>query len=228
MVSRNLLLQIAPLASVARLAVILMSGDVSYPTRSYPYRPIEPTAAGVAPAPDTPISGLPPVLKARLVGVDQPSGRDLTPEELSRLSDPMAELVLKRGTFPTNLQELVHVLDAPPAAIPVQTVFIVSEWGQIPLADTGQHLRRQLRYVVARGKPGIAGADVLISTAPPSDSSDIFLQVAAWDPTNELFHYYDAAKAAQLGSGKATPGMRSTRLRADKARSTAMSTASRS
>jgi hypothetical protein len=172
-----------------------MNRDVPYPTRSYPYRPLAPGAAGAAPQPqDTPIAALPPALKARLVGVDQRSGRDLKPEELARLSDPMAELVLKRGRFPTTLQELLRDLDAPPAAIPVQTVFIVSEWGQIPLADAGPQIRRQLRYVVARGKQGVAGADLLISTAPPSDNPDIFLQVAAWDPVNEVFHYYERSE----------------------------------
>jgi len=78
--------------------------------------------------------------------------------------------------------------------LPAQRVFLVSEWGQIPLTAATEQFKRQLRYVVARGRTGEPGADLLISTAPPSDDPDTFLQVAAWDEVNEVFNYYERGK----------------------------------
>jgi hypothetical protein len=163
-----------------------------YPTRSYPYRPLpesESATAGFGAGSGAP--GGPPELKARLVGVDPDAGRALTPAEFARLSDPFALLVLKRNKFPKTLQELLGILDADPAGLPAQRVFLVSEWGQIPLTGATQQFRRGLRYVIARGKAGAPGADLLISATPPSDSADVFLQVAGWDSVNEVFHYYE-------------------------------------
>ena len=62
--------------------------------------------------------------------VDPDAGRALTSAEFARLSDPFALLVLKRDKFPKTLQDLLGILDADPAGLPAQRVFIVSEWGQ--------------------------------------------------------------------------------------------------
>jgi hypothetical protein len=175
-----------------------MSQSPVYPSRTYPYRArraADVSLEGVAVG--TPIPAGQPGLKARLVGIDPPSGRDLTIDELARLSDPLALLLLKRGTFPTTLQELLNALNAfnnDTAGLPLQSVFMISEWGQIPLNSATQNLVRQLRYVVARRNAASAGATVLVSTAPPSDDRDIFLQVAAWDSDNEVFHYYERGR----------------------------------
>ena len=161
-----------------------------YPTRSYPYRPLpDLPSSGVGPGSGPP--GGPPELKARLVGVDPDAGRALTSGEFARLADPFALLVLKRDKFPKTLRELIDILDADPAGLPAQRVFIVSEWGQIPLTGATQQFRRGLRYAIARGKAGAPGADLLISAPPPSDSAEVFLQVAGWDSVNEVFHYYE-------------------------------------
>jgi hypothetical protein len=139
----------------------------------------------------------PPSLKARLVGVDPVSGRDMTADELDRLSDPLALLILKRGIYPRTLQELLNQLDTfnnDSTGLPLQNVFIISEWGQIPVNATTQNFARQLRYVIARSKAVSVGAAILVSTAPPSDDRNIFLQVAAWDSVNEVFHYYERGR----------------------------------
>jgi hypothetical protein len=177
-----------------------MSEDLQYPTRSYPYR-ARLDRAGPDPSRDLDVSfgesvETPdvPGLKARLVGVDPYAGRDISPGELERLDDPLARLLLKRGTFPRTLQQLLDALNAfngDPGGVPHQNVFFISEWGQIPLNSTTARYPRQIRYILTRGRNEIGAADILVSTAPPSDDAGIFLQVAAWDRTNEVFHFYE-------------------------------------
>jgi hypothetical protein len=177
-----------------------MSEDPQYPTRSYPYR-ARLDRAGPAPSRDLDVSFGEsvetrdvPGLKARLVGVDPYAGREMSPGELERLDDPLARLLLKRGTFPRTLQQLLDALNAfnaDPGGVPHQNVFFISEWGQIPLNSTTASYPRQIRYILTRGRNEIGAADILVSTAPPSDDAGIFLQVAAWDRTNEVFHFYD-------------------------------------
>src|SRR5688572_15800066 len=53
------------------------------------------------------------------------------------LNDPFAKLVLRKGTFPANLIELLAALDAgngTPDGVPEQSTFLVSEGGQIPFS----------------------------------------------------------------------------------------------
>ena len=133
-----------------------MSKLPRYPTRSYPYRDrgtgVDPDDAAFEQA-DAPGK---PELRARVLGLDGPAGRAMVPGELERLRDPLAELLLKRQTFPSTLQELLTFLNAfnqDADGLPVQQSFIVSEWGQIPLDPTTANYVRQLRYVITRGRP---------------------------------------------------------------------------
>lgn len=168
----------------------------SFPTRTYGPAGLE--SAG----PDN----LPPLEPNRVyrfvLGLDD-TPRPLTAEESATwLRDPLAELLLKRGAFPQTLQELLGGLDrfdGQPNGLPRQASYFVGDGSQIAWRPDTAALERQLRFAITRA----AGADValLISTGLEVDSDEIFLQVLAWDPANEVFNFYQRIKPAWVWSG---------------------------
>jgi hypothetical protein len=73
-----------------------------------------------------------------LKGVDR-GYRWMSPEEVNReLHDPMAVLLLRRGTFPNRLSSLLSTLDArngEAAAVPDQMSFLIGEGSEIPFSS---------------------------------------------------------------------------------------------
>ncbi|MFH8681008.1 hypothetical protein [Streptomyces lydicus] len=123
-------------------------------------------------------------LYRRVSGVDR-HAREVTPQELDALGDPMATLFFRRNVFPMAVREL---LDGLPAAPDQPKVYLVSEAGTIP-PDAAPHLRRDIRFAITYAVQGNE-ADLLISTGANSDPRTTFLQVASWDEHNEVFNYY--------------------------------------
>ncbi|MGH4023903.1 MAG: hypothetical protein ACRDRV_04880 [Pseudonocardiaceae bacterium] len=127
-----------------------------------------------------------------LVGVDPAEGVEMSPEQVAELADPLATLLLQRGTFPATLRELVAALDAhnaEPQGVPVQQTFLVGEGSQIPWTEQTKDVARELRCVLSRGRSP-EQAEVLVTTSPEADSPEAFLQLLAWDDEHGVFNYY--------------------------------------
>jgi hypothetical protein len=105
--------------------------------------------------------------------------------QLDGLADPMG-LLLGQGRFPLTVQDLLTELDAA-GTLPLQRSYLVSEAGQISLAQSGS-LQRDLRFAITRARA--ANADLLISTSAIGDPGATFLQVMGWDEAAGLFNYY--------------------------------------
>lgn len=105
--------------------------------------------------------------------------------QLDSLADPMGVL-LRQGKFPLTLHDLLAEVDAA-GMLPLQRSYLVSEAGQIPLAETGS-LQRDLRFAITRARA--TNVDLLISTSAAGDPAATFLQVMGWDETAGRFNYY--------------------------------------
>ena len=143
-------------------------------------------------------------LKARVAGLDTEAGRTMSDAEKERLGDWFAINILRRGVLPVTLDDLGIAIDALASSSdprPHEQVFVIAEAGQIRWSRQTASLPRGIRYVVARGRVGEAGADVLVSTRPPSNSTEAFLQVAAWDATQGHFNFYERIGASWFWEG---------------------------
>lgn len=148
----------------------------------------------------------PPALERRLyrfvLGVHSRPEPFPEPEATGHLGDPLARLVLLRGTFPGTLRELLSALDAfngTQEGLPRQVSYLVGDGAHIPWSEELKDLDRQFRLVVTRASG--SQTDLLISTGTAVESESIFLQVAAWDELHQVFHFYQRQHPAWIWSG---------------------------
>jgi hypothetical protein len=138
-----------------------------------------------------------------LLGLDD-APRPMTPAEMAQwLNDPLATLVLRRGVLPQTLDDLLAQLDrfnAEPTGVPVQASYLVGDGSQIHWTPASSGLDRRLRFAITRAAAGGEVA-LLISTGLVTDSADLFLQVLAWDPVNQVYNYYLRQQPAWVWSG---------------------------
>ena len=111
------------------------------------------------------------------------------------LNDPLATLLLRRGTFPRTLAEVLAGIDAfnpLPEGLPQQQTFLVGEGSQIRWTPETAILSRQLRFAITRAAAQGQGGqvDLLISAATSGDPTQTFLQIMAWDAKNQAFNFY--------------------------------------
>nr|WP_245508940.1 hypothetical protein [Bradyrhizobium nanningense] len=171
-----------------------------FPTRQYPYRvPTSGVALGTIrdPLADAKVGD---VVRFFLGRDDEPIV--LTQEAVSRdLNDPFGHLVLGAGHRPTNLQDVLKILDQAtgPDALPEQRLYRVADGGQIAWSSETAKLDRHLRLVVTRHRG--QDAELFISTAPPFDSPDIFLQIFAWDPKSAAYNFYERRRGVWSWAG---------------------------
>ena len=121
------------------------------------------------------------------------------------LQDPFAQLLLRRGTFPVTLRDLLKALDAVNGdanGLPEQKQFLVADGGQIPFSPETAQVNRLLRFAVVR----LRGSDarLMISSSTIVDSSDQFLQLIAWDDVNGFFNFYERRGGTWLWAGNST------------------------
>src|SRR4051812_31945272 len=178
-----------------RTMLVSSGQDPLYPTRTQPIHlaMVRPSTALAADSSGAAVLETGQLL-ARIVGRDPEAGRPLTDSERGSLQDPFAKFVIGRNRFPKTLDETLAALsdlDGTADALSRQMVFVVSETGQIRWSEATSSLPRSVRYVIARGRPNGSGAELLISTRPPSSNQEAFLQIAAWDPANSVFHFYE-------------------------------------
>lgn len=128
-------------------------------------------------------------------------GLDTSPVEMSeeeaagQLGDSFAELLLRRGIFPRSGEELMQALnDASSDGDPLreQATFVLGEGSQISSAQ-GLSVRRNMRFLVTRGRLGSDGPDIVLS-APSPDAG--FMELMAWDHTHAGFNYYRTVQGA--------------------------------
>lgn len=172
----------------------------TFPTRQYPYRR---EAASVAPAAAALATLAPDTLHRFIVGIDDAAGaggppipQPLDEATLQTLNDPFARLLREHSPHPLTARTLVAALDALGM---VRQSFVVGEGLQIPWTQESADLARQLRVAVSWK----AGTDlaILLSTAPPFDDAQIFLQVIGWDAAARHFNYYERRMAVWSWAG---------------------------
>jgi hypothetical protein len=134
------------------------------------------------------------------------SQRIMTDAEVDDLlNDPFATLVLRRGSFPKNLTELLAAIDEHDSSqdgLPETSSFLVSEGGQLAFAPGVDKGGSRLLTVRSRG----TSAELMISTLVPPGvsprSSRLLLEVIAWDPRNHTFHFYQRQRGAWFWCGQ--------------------------
>lgn len=129
----------------------------------------------------------PSVLHRFVVGED-PGPTPVDPAGLAELGDPFATLLLQKGVFPLNADQLLAAIDAAtPANDPLRTemTFLLGEGSQLP--GTGEEgPDRGLRFIVSRGRAP-EGIDLLLSAADPAGG---LVELMAWDRKAGGFNYY--------------------------------------
>lgn len=124
------------------------------------------------------------VLYRFVMGLDSEPTR-MPQQQLGSLGDPFATALLKQGTFPNTLSDVLGELDGA-HVVPSQQVYVISESGQIPPTAS---LERDVRFAVVRGLD-MNTADLMISTSAIASPDEAFLQLAAWDEPEGVFNYY--------------------------------------
>ena len=176
----------------------------TFPTRSYPYRYPAPPGAqleGVADA----ITSL-ELESGRVyrfvLGVDEAPTKLSDNEIDTVLQDPFGKLLLKRGTFPLTLRDLLAAFDAvngEPEGLPHQKSFLAADGGQIPWTPETANVNRLFRFAVVRARD--SDVRVMISSSTNLDSRDQFLQLIGWDTANGVFNYYERRGGTWLWAG---------------------------
>lgn len=136
------------------------------------------------------------VLLRFIVGEDR-SPREMSPEEMaSELGDPFATLVLRKGIFPENADELLDAIEqATPEgdSLRAQRSFMLGEDSQLGLqAGEIDSTNRSIRFLVARGAAA-HGPELVISASHPRQG---LVEVMAWDVIHQGFNYYRTLRGA--------------------------------
>jgi hypothetical protein len=128
----------------------------------------------------------------------------MTDEEITKeLNDPFAMLLLRKGTFPSAVHEVLDDLDAatePADNLRQQMSFLVGEGSQIPFSAATEQLARGLRLAITRGAEN--AVDVLVST--DGELQNAFLQVIGWDDQGGVFNYYEHREGTWVWAGNST------------------------
>lgn len=129
-------------------------------------------------------------------------GEDLTPREMtsediaSELGDPFATLLLLKGNFPTNADDLLAAMDAATSEgdpLRSQMSFVLGEVSQLPVGPGGvDPTTFGMRFLVTRGSAN-HGPDVIISASDPMQG---LVELMAWDQTHLGFNFYRTLRGA--------------------------------
>jgi hypothetical protein len=171
-----------------------------FPTRQYPYGS---RARGLTlSSTEDPFENLDGATFVRfLLGQDDSPVPIETAAIPDHVNDPFAQIILAAGNRPQTLEEILALLDSATGdqALPEQRVYRVADGGQIPWSVSTATLDRHLRIVVTRHRA--QDAEIFVSTAPPFDSTEIFLQVFAWDPKLGAYNFYERRRGIWSWAG---------------------------
>jgi hypothetical protein len=188
------------LAAIALGAAALTIGvDPAFPQAPIDRRDIKPMA--VAPLPSArheldaagPRAATAPIRLLRHVEGLDAAPRPFDDGEVGRqLGDPFGKLLADAGArLPRTLADVLKLVDTlgmGPDGLSVQTIYIVSESGQITLAEAPT-LARRARAVITRQNPTAREA-VFVAPSMRTDGDGV-LEVMGWDGTKRLFNYYE-------------------------------------
>lgn len=125
-------------------------------------------------------------------------------EVAQQLGDPFAVGVLRRGVFPSNLDEVFSALDDGAPQLSRQESYLISEGGQIRFEEGLD--KGGSRLLVARFDESTGAPELMMSVLLPPGTSprrdDILIEVLAWDPTNRTFHFYQRQQGAWFWCGQ--------------------------
>lgn len=125
-------------------------------------------------------------------------GEDGTPRAMGQddmareLGDPFATLLLAKGVFPSNAEEVLTAIDdavgpGDPLQSSSQRSFVLGEGSQLPVGPGEiQSTNRFIRFLVARGSDS-QGPDLIISASNPRAG---LVELMAWDRTSKGFNFY--------------------------------------
>lgn len=170
----------------------------SFPTRSYSYRSSTRKANAFEAEPRLEAGRI----YRFVMGVDNFPGLMPDAEAETLLRDSFAELLLKRGTFPLTVRDLLSALDAlndNSDGLPQQKVFLVADGGQIDWTPETANVNRLFRFAVARSRND--DVRLLVSASTALDSETQFLQVLSWDAANQVYSYYERRVGAWIWAG---------------------------
>jgi hypothetical protein len=138
----------------------------------------------------TPAAGSAAILRF-VEGIDPAAVPMAAAEVASELNDPWAVLVLRKGTFPVDINATLAALEPPAgqAGYSEQQSFFVSESGQLPVNVS---IAREFRMVITRSKPAESLPGVLI--ASPAGTRAGFIELMSWDPAKKAFNFYRRPK----------------------------------
>lgn len=146
----------------------------------------------------------PAKINQHVIGLaDQP--RVMTDTEVAQqLGDPFAVGVLRRGVFPSALDEVFSALDAGAPQLTRQESYLISEGGQIRFEEGLD--KGGSRLLVARFEESTGAPELMMSVLLPPGTSprreDILIEILAWDPTNRTFHFYQRQQGAWFWCGQ--------------------------
>ena len=151
-------------------------------------------AAGVAARAGPRASGVPQTLVRHVEGLDS-EPRPFDEGDVERqLGDPFGKLIAAaRDPRPGTLAEVLRLIDSlgtDAGGLVNQMVFIVSESGQITVAEAPQ-LKRRARAVIVRQNAAARDA-VFVAPSMRADGRGV-IEVMGWDPHKALFNYYERA-----------------------------------
>ncbi|ADB14976.1 hypothetical protein Psta_0283 [Pirellula staleyi DSM 6068] len=122
------------------------------------------------------------------------------------LRDPFGKFVISQGRFPLTLRKLLEQFDKAESRLDEQQNFVVADGGQILWNAETEFVERSMRFAITRFNA--QGDSVLISTAVPFDSESQFLQLLAWDASNEVFNYYERRNGTWIWAGNSYHALR--------------------
>lgn len=146
----------------------------------------------------------PSKINQHVVGLpDQP--RVMTDAEVGdQLGDPFALGVLRRGVFPSTVDEIFAALDAGAPQLTRQESYLIAEGGQIRFEEGVD--KGGSRLLIVRFDSSTGAAELMMSVLLPPGTSprrdDILIEILAWDPSNRTFHYYQRQQGAWFWCGQ--------------------------
>lgn len=174
--------------------------DPNFPTRQYPYRK---PLVGAAESDSSPLVNSQLLTGGTVyrfvLGLDTRPVVMSDSEAHQELQDPFGSQLLRRGRFPLTLRDLLIEFNSAERPLSVESSFVVADGGQIAWTNETIGVSRNIRFAIQRAND--AGDSVLISTGTRFDSESQFLQILAWDSTNEVFNYYERRAGTWIWAG---------------------------
>jgi hypothetical protein len=132
----------------------------------------------------------PPQILRFVEGIDGAETPMSSSDVAAELNDPWGAMVLRKGVFPANLDEVLAAIDQLNQGgdgLPRQFSFFVSETGLIPVDNASTNLRREFRSVISRTN---AGNSSIVFISVPAGDREGLIELMSWDAAKRAFNFY--------------------------------------